>query len=85
MVTHDIKAYEGYWLRLESGDKKCELRVNDRDYQAGDKLMISAVDDAGNYLDRHEPIFFRITHVLSDFVGLQEGFCILSVEPTEHV
>lgn len=51
-------------------DKKVEIRLNDRDYQAGDVLCFA--NEVGRYS-------FVITHVYSG-LGMAEGYVALSVE-----
>ena len=70
-LIHELKIDKEYLIRLISGEKKHEIRFNDRDYQRGDTLQ---------FRDHKNSKFnFLITHIHSG-MGLKEGFVILSVE-----
>lgn len=64
MAHHNLKIWPQFFHDVEMGRKKAELRVNDRNYQAGDTAIIAAFDpDAQQYDGRSAD--FVITHVLS--------------------
>jgi len=74
-VTHSLKIKEMWLDRLLDGSKKCEVRVNDRDYQIGDFLEFC--DYRATPPQRH---LFQVTHVLpGGQYGIQPGWCVLSV------
>ena len=73
-LIHDLKIKKEYLVRLISGDKKHEIRNNDRDYQLHDVLRF---EDKGKNFD------FRITHIHSG-LGLKEGYVVLSVKQIEY-
>lgn len=85
MKFHTLKCEARYFEALERGDKTCELRKNDRDFQTGDIILLEYVwptDLEGPTCD-YKPILFRITHVLTDAeqYGLAKGHAILSLKP----
>jgi len=69
MTDHKLKIGRERLINLVLGKKKCEVRFNDRDYQAEDRLIFH--DDIAEY-------YFVITHVHSG-LGLAEGYVVLSV------
>jgi hypothetical protein len=75
-TIHDLKTWTEFFDLVWSGRKTCEVRVDDRDYQAGDDLHLRDYDRArGRYLERS--IRLRITHVLrAPFVPA--GLAVLS-------
>jgi hypothetical protein len=76
MTTHDLKIEERWAIRIGDGTKTCELRKNDRDFQCGD--LIHFTDTKGRLLGYIAP--HVITHVLQGAEGLQDGFCVLSLQ-----
>lgn len=87
MTCHELKVELAYYERIRSGEKTAELRRNDRDYQVGDVLRLTP----GVYV-RNEfmaawrpagksspPLTARISHILSSFEGLKNGWCVLSL------
>lgn len=44
MKTHKLKTLPAYFDAVERGDKTFELRNNDRDFQAGDVLLLEEFD-----------------------------------------
>lgn len=65
MTLHKLKIKPNKLDHLLSGNKKAEIRFNDRGYETGDVLEF----------EKH--FYFRITHI-EDF-GLKKGYLCLSV------
>jgi len=40
VAVHELKSWPEFFMWVLSGDKKAELRYNDRDYQVGDVLVL---------------------------------------------
>jgi len=74
-MEHLLKIEEQYLRNLIDGRKKCEVRLNDRDYQVGDILSFydDDLNDSGDYRN------FEITHIHSG-VGLTDNYVCLSVK-----
>ncbi len=87
MKTHYIKIDAMWWERIVDGDKTCEVRRNDRDYQAGDKLVFDVLPSDNNIFPA-PPVTMQkgaivITHVYSGR-GMQAGYVALSFQVKEH-
>ncbi len=88
MQLHFLKIEERYYEAIERGQKTCELRYNDRDYQAGDLIRFitkwvgqdrpSGERFEGDYWVRAN--VYKITHVLHEFDGLKKDYVILSLK-----
>jgi len=50
--THFLKIEQVWWERVRSGEKTCEVRLNDRDFQTGDAIRFE-VD--GSYVHIIDP------------------------------
>ncbi|HGA2655065.1 TPA: DUF3850 domain-containing protein, partial [Streptococcus agalactiae] len=61
-----------------------ECRYNDRDFKVGDELLLREYDPQKGYTYRC--IVRKITYILSDFIGLKDGYVILGVtnEPIDY-
>jgi hypothetical protein len=89
MKEHQLKCWPEYFDRLKSGEKRFEIRRNDRDFQVGDILVISAWSPAlKRFIEGRRPLRFKVTYILhgpfSPVVydrGLDSGWCIMSLEP----
>lgn len=73
-MVHDLKIEENYLLNLLSGEKRVEIRFNDRDYQKHDLLKFRELLPTGEPYEH----LFEIRHIHSG-LGLKEGYVALSV------
>lgn len=78
MTIHRIKAWPGPFADVLSGAKRAEVRINDRNYQVGDVLVIREFKPesetyTGRSLDR------IVSHVQTGF-GLPDGVVVLSLQ-----
>ena len=76
MNNKSLKIYPLYFEEVIKGNKKAELRFNDRDFKVGDIYDLKEFN--GDYTGRF--ITIRITHILDGFVGLFDGWCMFSFE-----
>ena len=80
MKLHVLKIKEKYLYLVLQGQKKAELRKDDRDYRCGD--LIHFVNVNGKEFDVFGNNLFRITDITRDVkeYGLQDGYVMLSIE-----
>lgn len=82
MKTHYLKTLSKFFEAVLDGTKTAELRLNDRDFQVGDKLVLQeigyAIYKVCGYTGRE--VTLLITHVLTfaDYDGLKEDYVMLS-------
>ena len=69
-MHHELKIEKRWLDRIITGEKRAELRLNDRDFQAGDTMGLTAPNG--------EAVGVVITHVLSEVDGLYSDYAILS-------
>lgn len=78
MNVHELKILPEYFQAVRNGDKRAELRKDDRGYAVGDVLILREWDG-------HEytgsAITVKISHILRNcpVYGLVDGYCILSI------
>jgi ASC-1-like (ASCH) protein len=77
--THRLKTLTQYFENVQNGRKSAELRLNDRDYQVGDILVLEGYD-ANDKLYVGGSVTKQITHILSGCRGLEPGYCVLSLD-----
>lgn len=76
---HDLKILPEYYTAVDKGVKTYELRFDDRNYAVGDMLILREWEN-GKYTGRR--LTATITHILKDFVGLTDGWAVLSIKKT---
>lgn len=76
--VHELKILQKYYKHVLSGEKKFEIRKDDRDYDVGDIILLREWDGE-SYTGRQ--VYKRITYILRDAekFGLKKGYCILSL------
>ncbi len=80
MKLHILKILSNYYDEVYLGEKKAELRFNDRDFQVND--LIHFVKTDGSEISFDISNVYRITYVLKDVkhLALATGWAILSIE-----
>ncbi len=75
MTTHYVKGDARWVSRLRANEKTMEVRIDDRDYQTGDRIEVYNSDS------RFDCVTRTITHVLrGGQYGIEDGYVILSLE-----
>ena len=83
MSTHELKIKREWYDRIVAGEKTAEIRIHDRDYQAGDHLFLSVspakIGTNGDPLT--EAVTVTVTHVLDGRLaqGIADDYCLLSI------
>lgn len=77
-MIHDLKTWPEHFRDVRAGIKTAELRLNDRNYQPGDVLVLREYDPrADEYTGEVESR--TVTHVLAGEQWLQLGMVMLSM------
>ena len=75
--THILKTQQPYFDQLKKGNKRFEIRKNDRDFRVGDRLHLQEYDAemgySGQFLD------FKISFILYDERFMQKGYVCMSL------
>src|ERR1700742_865991 len=83
--THELKSWPRFFNPITNGDRRHELRRNDRNYRVGDLLLLREFDEsAGTYTGRQcKAVVTSITSqdkpCAASAEGLNPEFCILSI------
>ena len=70
-----LKILSQHFEEVIKGNKRAELRLNDRDFKVGDIYELEEYDGK-TYTGRSVTV--RITHILEGFEGLTKGWCMFS-------
>lgn len=78
MKMHLLKINQKYYEDVMKGDKRAELRKNDRDFKVGDLIHFTKVN--GEEYEPHINMFI-ITHILPvrDLIPDSEDYVMLSI------
>ncbi|MNG64094.1 hypothetical protein D3C73_216360 [compost metagenome] len=83
MKRHDLKILPKHFAAVFSGEKKAEIRINDRDYAVGDLLCLAEYGQlaglGGSVGFSGEFIWVRVTHI-TDLSEWLPGYVMLSIE-----
>lgn len=78
---HELKTVAPYFEDVLSGKKKFEVRKNDRNFAAGDIVVLCEYDnDKQQYGSRF--VVVKIDYVLPEHEGLYLGFCAFGITKT---
>ena len=76
--VHELKTYPHYFEQTIKGNKSFEIRLNDRNFQIGDIVVLKEWDNI-KYSGRE--IKGEIKYILTDkFIGLAKGYVAFSLE-----
>lgn len=79
MMEHEIKCWTEKFARVQSGQKRFEIRKNDRDYQVGDILVIREFNQPrGEYCDYSAPIRAKVVYI--DSFEQKDGYVVLGIQ-----
>lgn len=82
MTIHELKILPEYYDAVRCGDKRFEIRKNDRGFHTGDILRLKEWDGE-NFTGEELDVLVR--YILYDFTGgLQDGYCIMSIDTMMH-
>lgn len=75
-MTHKLKTIQPFYEHVDSGAKTFEVRKNDRNFQAGDIMVLQEFDHQRSEYSGNE-IKTIISYVLRDKEYVKDGFVIL--------
>lgn len=81
-VIHGLKIGPLYFNAVSNGEKKAELRINDRNYQCGDFLLLR--EWAGEYSGNK--LVVKVTHILplEGLVTVGNNWVMMSISPLDE-
>ena len=82
-MTHLLKTWPEYYDQVAKGNKKFELRKDDRPFKVGDNIVLQEyIMDGDNSRYTGAVLYRRIRYILRDAegFGLKKGYCILGLD-----
>ncbi len=80
-MEHKLKIKSNYLANMTDKKKTSEVRLNDRDFQIGDTVLLYDYESLGvthNILNYHKPnASYKISHIHSG-LGMQDNYVVLS-------
>lgn len=81
MTTKSLKCWKKYFRQIWDGHKRCEIRLNDRNFQVNEEYIIfetESFDEPEKYTGRKMKI--RIKHIIrhDEINGLKDNYVIFS-------
>jgi len=73
MKVHELKCWSAYFIAISEGRKRFEIRVNDRDFQEGDLLLLKEWDLAGEMLSERPRATYTGNEQLVRVLSVQRG------------
>lgn len=88
-MIHKLKCVQPFFSQMKDGEKKFDLRKNDREFNVGD-ILIQEEYDPEDALDPEskdkgytgKAFAVRVDYMLEDYPGLDAGYCIMGVTKT---
>lgn len=78
-MTHALKTWPEYFKEVSSGNKKFEVRKNDRPFKVGDTLILQEYDPQSKQYTGNE-LTFKIAYILNGpGMGIYKDFCVMSL------
>ena len=78
-MTHELKILPEYFGLVASREKTFEIRKNDRDYHAGDTLILKEWC-RGKYTGREVTRYVNYIYYGDGTYGIPEGTCIMNLK-----
>lgn len=77
--VHKLKTHPKYFQAVKKGIKTFECRYNDRNFKDTDTLILQEFNpDTQEYTG--DELIADVLYILSDFIGLKDGFVILAIQ-----
>jgi len=81
-TTHRVKTNSTHFQHLKEGQKKFDVRFDDKDYKLEDTLIFEEYKcpASGSPTPSGESVEFKIIYILRRFKGLELGYIIIGLD-----
>lgn len=89
MKTHSLKTWPSYFEAIQRGEKRFEIRKNDRDFAIGDVLHLKEYDPGkectlDDWRFSGRSLLCEVRHIIyGGQFGIEPGFCVMSIHVTD--
>ena len=77
-MKHELKIHPKYYRAVLLGLKKVEIRLNDRNYQEGDLLILNEFDPKTEKYTRFQ-VKRKVDLIIRDVAGLDPDYVIMQI------
>lgn len=89
MKIHELKILPEYYDAVRCGDKRFEIRKNDRDFHTGDILRLKEWNGEKYTGEELDVLVRYVLYGISEcgepnLYGLADGYCIMSIDTMMH-
>lgn len=78
MKIHSLKSWPEYFQPVRSGQKRAEVRMNDRKFEAGDQLALCEWNpETKSYTGQQE---HRMITLVEELSALDDGYVLLHLD-----
>lgn len=83
-MEHELKTLPMFFEAILSGNKKFEVRKDDRDFSIGDTLLLREYAGEGEYTGRKMRV--NVNYILGGYNwGIRQGFVVMSITLVDNV
>ncbi len=86
-TVHKLKTDSDVFQSVLTGDKRFEIRLNDRNYKVGDYLLLMETQHTGAEMENDKPLIYtgleiivKVIYILQGRYGLRDGWCIMTID-----
>lgn len=89
-TKHELKVWKQFYPELQAGTKTFEVRINDRNYQVGDMLILQEYDPL-HQVYTGQVLYRRVTYILHGgklagmTFGIDAGYVIMAIAPIRGI
>lgn len=77
---HDLKTWPDFFKKVVSGEKPFEIRVNDREYEVGDTLVLREFDPARAIYSGSQVVVLVTYLLVGGQFGIQPGYIVMGIK-----
>ena len=83
-MIHNLKILKKYADAVNGNAKHFEVRKNDRNFQIGDVVTFTVIDDVQSNPLNYKAFFISYVLTHEDFPdGIAEGYCVFTIAPLD--
>ena len=80
LKTHELKTWPDFFRKVVSGEKPFEIRVNDREYEVGDTVVLREFDPAKATYSGSQVVVLVTYLLIGGQFGIQPGWVIMGIK-----
>jgi hypothetical protein len=78
MAAHELKSWPEFYQKIKSGEKRFDIRLNDRSFKVGDTLHLREWSP-DNQKYTGDECRVKVDYIMANYPGLQAGYVAMSI------